>query len=141
MDLSLVLLGSNFTKLLWFKGGWFLLFLQLRGKWCLLIFGVFPKQCWLLNYFISKKHVDSLYMNRYFINAWCAHCLFVLWKNLWDNLNLFKLVCVNISLYFLELWKDYFCEHIEMCFENLWQVVIKSSVLYLVLSKGRSYCS
>ena len=33
---------------------------------------------------------------------------------------------------------DYFCEHNEMCFENLWQVVIKSSVLYLVLSKGRS---
>ena len=25
-----------------------------------------------------------------------------------------------------------------MCFENLWQVVIKSSVLYLVLSKGWS---
>ena len=37
MDLSLVLLASNSTELLWFKGEWFLLFLQLRGKWCLLI--------------------------------------------------------------------------------------------------------
>ena len=36
---------------------------------------------------------------------------------------------------------DYFCEYIETCFEKLWQVVIKSSVLYLVLSKGQSYCS
>ena len=36
---------------------------------------------------------------------------------------------------------DYFFEHIEMCFENLWQVVIKSSVLYLVFSNGQSYCS
>ena len=34
-------------------------------------------------------------------------------KNLWDNLNLFKLVCVNISLYFWELWMDYFSEYIE----------------------------
>ena len=56
-------------------------------------------------------------------------------KNLWDNLNLFKLVCMNISLYFLELWMDCFCKHIEMCFENLWQVMIKNSVLYLVFSK------
>ena len=38
----LVLLGSNSTELLWFKGGWFPLFLQLRGKWCLLVLGVFP---------------------------------------------------------------------------------------------------
>ena len=30
----------------------------------------------------------------------------------------------------------YFCEHIEMYFKNLWQVVIKNSVLYLVLNKG-----
>ena len=41
----LVLLGSNSTELLLFKGGWFPLFLQLRGKWYLLILGVFPKQC------------------------------------------------------------------------------------------------
>ena len=33
-------------------------------------------------------------------------------KNLWGNLNLFKLVCVNISLYFLELWMDYLCENL-----------------------------
>ena len=100
MNLFLVLLGSNSTELLWFKGGWFPLFLQLRGKWCLPILGVFPKLCWLLKYFISKKHVDILYMNWYFINVWCAHWLFVLWKKLWDNLYLFKLVCVNIFLYF-----------------------------------------
>ena len=30
---------------------------------------------------------------------------------------------------------DCFCKHIEMCFENLWQVMIKNSVLYLVFSK------
>ena len=76
----LVLLGSNPTELLWFKGGWFHIFLQIRGKWCLLILGVFPNQCWLLNYFISKKYVDILYINWYFINAWFAHWLFVLWK-------------------------------------------------------------
>ena len=35
------------------------------------------------------------------------------YEKLGNNLNLFKLVCVNISLYFLELWMDYFCEHIE----------------------------
>ena len=34
-------------------------------------------------------------------------------KNLWDNLNLFKLVNANISLYFLELSMDYCSEHIE----------------------------
>ena len=137
MFLGFEILGDGPSDMI----GWFPLFLQLRGKWCLLILGVFPKQCWLLNYFISKKYVDILYINWYFINVWCAHWLFVLWKNLWDNLNLFKLVCVNISLYFWKLWMDYFCEHIEMCFENLWQIVIKSSILYLVLNKGRSYCS
>ena len=67
MNLFLVLLGSNSTELLWFK-------------WCLLILGVFPKQCWLLNYYISKKYVDILYINLYFINVWCAHWLLVLWK-------------------------------------------------------------
>ena len=36
---------------------------------------------------------------------------------------------------------DYFCEHIEMCFENLWQAVIRNLVWYLVLSKGQSYYS
>ena len=41
-------------------------------------------------------------------------------------------------LIFFRIMMDYFCEHNEMCFENLWQVVIKSSVLYLVLSKGQS---
>ena len=113
MNLFLVLLGSNSTELLWFKRGWFLLFLQPRGKWCLLILGVFPKQCWLLNYFISRKYVDySIYK---LISYKCLICTLTIrfMKNLWNNLNLFKLICVNISLYFWELWMDYFCEHIE----------------------------
>ena len=105
MDLSLVLLGSNSTELLWFKGGWFPLFLQLRDKWCLLILGVFPKHCWLLNYFISKKYVDILYIYIYIyklISYKCLMCTLTIrfMKNLWNNLNSFKLVCVNISLYF-----------------------------------------
>ena len=33
---------------------------------------------------------------------------------------------------------DYFCDHFEMCFETLWQVMIRNSVWYLVLSKGWS---
>ena len=33
-------------------------------------------------------------------------------KNLWDNLNLFKLACVNMSLYF-EKYEWIICEHIE----------------------------
>ena len=34
-------------------------------------------------------------------------------KNLWDNLNLFKLVCVNMSFIFLRIMNGLFCEHIE----------------------------
>ena len=113
MNLFLVLLGSNSIELLWFKGGWFPLFLQLRGKWSLLILGVFPKQCWLLNYSISKKYVDTLYINWYFINVWCAHLNIRFMKNLWDNLNLFKPVYVNMSLYFLRIMNGLFCAHIE----------------------------
>ena len=42
-----------------------------------------------------------------------VHIDYSFYEKLVDNLNLFKLVCVNISLYFWELWMDYFCEHIE----------------------------
>ena len=76
MFLGFEILGDGPSDMI----GWFPLFLQLRGKWCLLILGVFPKQCWLLNYFISKKYVDILHINWYFIKVWCAHWLFVLWK-------------------------------------------------------------
>ena len=92
MDLFLVLLGPNSTDLLWLKGVWFLLFLQLRGKWCLLILGGFPKTALIIKLFISKKYVDILYVNWYFINAWCAYWLFVLWKTCgttWIYLNLY----------------------------------------------------
>ena len=76
MFLGFEILGDGPSDMI----GWFPLFLQLRGKWCLLILGVFPKQCWLLNYFISKKYIDILHINWYFIKVWCAHWLFVLGK-------------------------------------------------------------
>ena len=62
-------------------------------------------------------------------------------KNLWDNLNLFKLVCVDKSLYFffLSIMTGLFVVSILELFWILGQVVIKSLVLYLVLSKGQSY--
>ena len=137
----LVLLGSNSTELLWFEGGSFPLFLQLRGKWCLLILGGFPKTVFIIKLFYIKE--TCWYFIYELIFYKCLMCTLTIhfMKILWDNLNLFKLVCVNKSLYFWELWMDYFCEHIEMCFGNLWQVVNRSSVWYLVISKGQSYCS
>ena len=66
-------LGSNSIELLWFKGGWFPLFLKLRGKWCLLIFGGFPK----LNY---------LYQRNMLIFYKCLMCTLTIRfiKNLWE---------------------------------------------------------
>ena len=52
MNLFLVLLGSNSIDLVWLKGSWFHIFAN--KKWCLLILKGFLKQCWLLNYSISK---------------------------------------------------------------------------------------
>ena len=113
MNLFLVLLGSNSTELLWFKGSWFLLFLQLRGKWCLLILGGFPKIVLIIKLFSYQEICwCSIYKWIFYKCLMCTLTICFM-KNLWDNLNLFKLVCVNISLYFWELWMDYFCEHIE----------------------------
>ena len=100
MNLFLVLLGSNSTELLWFKGGWFPLFLQLRGKWCLLILGVFPKTVLIIELFYIKKICwYSIYKLIFYKCLMCTLTIRFM-KNLWDNLNLFKLVCVNIFLYF-----------------------------------------
>ena len=144
MNLFLVFLGSNSTELLWFKGGWFLLFiylfLQLRGKWCLLILGGFPKTVLIIKLFYIKEicwySIYKLIFHECLMYTLTIHFM----KNLWDNLNLFKLVSVNMYLYFenyewIILWAYW------ICFENLWQVVIRSSVWYLVLSKGQSYYS
>ena len=67
-------LGSNSIELLWFKGGWFLLFLQLRGKWCLLIFGGFSQRVLVIK-LLYIKEIDcySIHINGYFIISWCAH--------------------------------------------------------------------
>ena len=113
MDLFLVLLGSNSIDLLWFKGGWFLLFLQIRGKWCLLILGGFPKIVLIIKLFYIKE-ICWYSLNKLIFHK-CLMCTLTICfiENLWDNLNLFKIVCVNISLYFLELWMNYFCEHLE----------------------------
>ena len=113
MNLFLVLLGSNSTELLWFKEGWFPLFLQLRGKWCLLILGVFPKTMLIIKLFYIKEICwYSIYKLIFYR---CLMCTLIIrfMKNLWDSLNLFKFVCVNIFLYFWELWINYFCEHLE----------------------------
>ena len=141
MDLFLVLLGSNSIDLLWFKGGWFLLFLQIRGKWCLLILGGFPKIVLIIKLFYIKE-ICWYSLNKLIFHK-CLMCTLTICfiENLWDNLNLFKLVCVNISLYFWRIMNGLFLWVYWICFENLWQVVIKTSVLYLVLSKGQSYCS
>ena len=82
MDLSLVLLASNSTELLWFKGEWFLLFLQLRGKWCLLILRVFPKQFF---FFLRERESFNLWrlllmivlyhQTKSSINFWCRRGL------------------------------------------------------------------
>ena len=71
MDLSLVLLGSNFTDLLWFKEGWFHI-LQLRGKWCLLILGGFPKIVLIINYFIV--HIDYSFYEKL---LWDNHTMYI----------------------------------------------------------------
>ena len=123
MNLFLVLLGSDSTELLWFKGGWFPLFLQLRGKWCLLILGVFPNS---VGYYtiIYIRNILIFYTYKWiFYNFLMCTLIIRFMKNLWDNLNLFKFVYVNISLYFRELWMDYFCEHLE------W--IIYVSILYM----------
>ena len=113
MNLFLVLLGSNSTELLWFKGGWFLSFLQLKGKWCLLILGGFSQRVLIIKLFYIKE--ICWYCMYKLIFYKCLMCTFTIHfiKNLWDNLNLVKLVCVNIFLYFWELWMNYFREHIE----------------------------
>ena len=114
MDLFLVLLGPNSIDLLWFKCGWFLLFLQIRGKWCLLILGGFPKIVLIIKLFYIKE--ICWYSLNKLIFYKCLMCTLTIFfmKNLWDNLNLFKFVCVNISLYFLELWMDYFVSILNM---------------------------
>ena len=100
MNLFLVLLGSNSTELLWLKGDRFPLFLQLRGKWCLLILGVFPKIVLIVKLFYIKKICWYSIYKLIFYKCWMCTLTIRFMKNLWDNLNLFKLVCVNIFLYF-----------------------------------------
>ena len=113
MDLFLVLLGPNSTDLLWLKGSWFLLFLLLRDKWCLLILGFFPKTVLIIKLFYIKEiYRYSIYKLIFYRCLMCTLTIRFI-KNLWDNLNLLKLVCENISLYFWDLWMDYFCEHLE----------------------------
>ena len=144
MNLFLVLLGSNSTELLWFKGGWFPLFLQLRGKKCLLILGDFPK-CWLLHYYIYIRNILLFYTYKWiFYNFLMCTLIIRFMKNLWDNLNLFKFVCAMYPyifenydwIIFVSILNELFMWVSCICFENLWQVVIRSLVWYLVLSKG-----
>ena len=111
--------GSNSTKLLWFKGGWFPLFLQLRGKWCLLILGVFPKVVLIIKLFSYQEICwHSIYKLIFYK---CLMCTLIIrfMKNLWDNLNLFKFVCVNMFLYFWELWMDYFVSILNMFWKTM----------------------
>ena len=118
MDLFLVLLGSNSIDLLWFKGGWFLLFLQIRGKWCLLILGGFPKIVLIIKLFSYQEICwYSIYKLIFYKCLICTLTIHFM-KNLSGNLNLFKIVCVNMSLYFenyewIILWAYW------ICFENL----------------------
>ena len=121
MKLFLVLLGSNSTDLLWLKG-WLISFLQLKGKWCLLILGGFPKTFLIMKLSLNQRNMLILYKYWYLINVWCAHCMETLticyMKNLWDNLNLSKFICVEKSLYFWVLWLDYLLWASWNCFES-----------------------
>ena len=112
IDQSLVLLGSNFIDLLWFKGGWFHIFAAKR-KVVFTNFGGFPKTVLIIKLFYIKE--ICWYSINILISYKCSMCILTIrfMKNLWNNLNLFKLVCVNIHLYCWELWMNYFCEHIQ----------------------------
>ena len=52
--------------------------------------------------------------------------LFVIRKNLWDNLNLFKFVCVEESLYLWVLWLDYLLWISWICFESYGKLGLKA---------------
>ena len=66
-------------------------------------------------------------------------CLF--YEKLVGELEFFKICMHEYIFIFLRIMNGLFLWSYWMCFENLWQVVIKSSILYLVRSKEQSYCS
>ena len=99
--------------------------LQLRGNWCLLILGGFSKTVLIVKLFYIKEICwYSIYKLRFYKCLMCTLTIRFM-KNLWDNLNLFKLVCVNISLCFWELWMDYFFEHIEYVLKTYGKLWLK----------------
>ena len=68
-------------------------------------FGGFPKTMSIIRLFYIKE-ICSYSINKLIFYKWLM-CTFTIhfMKNLWDNVNLVKLICVNIYLYIFESYE------------------------------------
>ena len=75
-------------------------------------FGGFPKTMSIIRLFYIKE-ICSYSINKLIFYKWLM-CTFTIhfMKNLWDNLNLVKLICEYIFI-FLRIMNGLFCEHID----------------------------